>query len=59
MRAILIMKIRFKYKGLRRSLALSGQIKWLIDEAWEKCPPPESIDFRMSFDRDNKYRVES
>ncbi len=31
----------------------------LIDEAWEKCPPPESIDFRMSFDRDNKYRVES
>jgi tetratricopeptide (TPR) repeat protein len=29
----------------------------LIDEAWEKCPPDESIDFRMSFSRSTKYRV--
>lgn len=31
----------------------------LIDEAWEKCPPPAAIDFRMSFDRQKKYRVEN
>ncbi len=29
-----------------------------IDEAWDKCPPPKNIDFRMSLDRKNKYRVE-
>ena len=31
----------------------------LIDEAWEKCPPPVEIDFRMSYDRTRKYRVEN
>lgn len=30
----------------------------LMDEAWEKCPPPAAIDFRMSFDRARKYRME-
>ena len=30
----------------------------LIDEAWVSCPPPAAIDFRMSFDRAKKYRVE-
>lgn len=30
----------------------------LIDEAWNTCPPPAEIDFRMSFDRQSKYRVE-
>jgi hypothetical protein len=29
----------------------------LIDEAWEKCPPDYSIDFRMSFNRQIRYRV--
>ena len=29
----------------------------LIDEAWETCPPDPKIDFRMSFDRKNKYRL--
>ena len=29
----------------------------LKDEAWDKYPPDESIDFRMSLDRKNKYRV--
>jgi len=30
----------------------------LIDEAWDKCPPPYEIDFRMSYDRQKKYRME-
>lgn len=29
----------------------------LIDEAWENCPPDYSIDFRMSYNRQTKYRV--
>ncbi|MBE6730835.1 MAG: DUF5107 domain-containing protein [Ruminococcaceae bacterium] len=29
----------------------------LIDEAYDTCPPPKEIDFRMSFDRKNKYRI--
>ena len=29
----------------------------LIDEAWKTCPPDSKIDFRMSFDRKNKYRI--
>jgi len=29
----------------------------LIDIAWSECPPPAEIDFRMSFERKNKYRV--
>lgn len=31
----------------------------LIDEAWQTCPPPAAIDFRMSFDRQKKYRVQN
>ena len=30
----------------------------LIEEAWDKCPPSEDIDFRMSFDKKNRYRVQ-
>jgi hypothetical protein len=29
----------------------------LADEAWDLCPPDASIDFRMSLDRKNKYRI--
>ena len=29
----------------------------LIDEAWDNCPPDPAIDFRMSVDRSQKYRV--
>ena len=29
----------------------------LADEAWDICPPDASIDFRMSLDRKNKYRI--
>lgn len=29
----------------------------LIDEAWESCPPDYSIDFRMSYNRQIKYRI--
>ena len=29
----------------------------LIDEAWDSCPPDPSIDFRMSFDKNLKYRI--
>lgn len=29
----------------------------LLDEAWDTCPPDPAIDFRMSFDRQLKYRV--
>lgn len=33
------------------------QLETLIDEAWDSCPPPEDIDFRMSFDKAARYRV--
>ena len=29
----------------------------LADEAWDLCPPDTSIDFRMSLDKKNKYRI--
>lgn len=29
----------------------------LVDEAWDTCPPDPAIDFRMSFNRDIKYRL--
>ena len=29
----------------------------LLDEAWDTCPPDPAIDFRMSFDRNLKYRI--
>ncbi len=35
----------------------SDKLQELIDEAEETCPPPPSIDFRMSVDKNNKYRV--
>jgi hypothetical protein len=33
------------------------QLDALADEAWDLCPPDASIDFRMSLDRKNKYRI--
>ncbi len=33
------------------------QLEELADLAWDLCPPDESIDFRMSLDRKNKYRI--
>ena len=33
------------------------QLEELADEAWDLCPPDASIDFRMSLDRKNKYRI--
>jgi hypothetical protein len=33
------------------------EMQKLVDEAWDTCPPPESIDFRMSFDKKLKYRI--
>lgn len=33
------------------------QLEALADEAWDLCPPDASIDFRMSLDRNNKYRI--
>lgn len=29
----------------------------LTDEAWDTCPPDKSIDFRMSVNKKNRYRV--
>ena len=47
--------------GLSRGLKpeeLTGEtLRKLIAEAEENCPPPLSIDFRMSYDRNNKYRL--
>ena len=31
----------------------------LIDEAWDLCPPSKDIDFRMSADKKDRYRVDS
>ena len=33
------------------------ELERLADEAWDLCPPDSSIDFRMSLDRKNKYRI--
>lgn len=33
------------------------QLEALADEAWDLCPPDASIDFRMSLDKKNKYRI--
>ena len=33
------------------------QLEELADEAWDLCPPDASIDFRMSLDKKNKYRI--
>ncbi len=34
-----------------------NQLADLMDEAWDTCPPPHAIDFRMSYDKKNQYRV--
>ena len=33
------------------------ELDLLIDEAWDTCPPDPSIDFRMSLDKKQRYRV--
>ena len=44
-----------KERGIESPTA--EQLNELIDEAWDTCPPAEDIDFRMSFDKANRYRV--
>lgn len=58
--------IWFEYCALKmaRERGIEGEpspddLEALIDEAWDTCPPPAAIDFRMSFQRKNKYRMES
>jgi len=58
--------IWFEYCALRmacdRGLGenIQGEVlERLIDEALETCPPPAAIDFRMSFKRDSRYRMET
>ena len=58
--------IWFEYNALKmakeRGLPedISGEaLEVLIDEAWDNCPPPKAIDFRMSFSRENRYRLEN
>jgi len=34
-------------------------IQALCDEAWDTCPPPHAIDFRMSYDKKNGYRIQA
>lgn len=57
--------IWFEYCALKTAAARgmgepnAEQLSALIDEMWDTCPPPAVIDFRMSFDRNNKYRMES
>lgn len=58
--------IWFEYCALKMAAergmdpGVSGEaLEVLIDEAWDNCPPPAAIDFRMSFQRKNKYRMES
>lgn len=34
-----------------------ADLEELIDEAWDTCPPDKSIDFRMSDNKKNRYRV--
>ena len=57
--------IWFEYCALKMALErglgddlTEEQMNELIDEAWDHCPPPAEIDFRMSFDRKKKYRME-
>ncbi len=41
-----------------RNIEFSGEnAEKLLDEVWESCPPPKDIDFRQSYNRNNKYRV--
>lgn len=44
-----------------RGLATVTDEEWeaLLDEVWEKYPPAYDIDFRMTLDRKNKYRVQN
>ena len=43
--------------GIWRAAPDTSLAHGLADEAWDLCPPDESIDFRMSLDRKNKYRI--
>ena len=58
-----MLEIKEKYSDERRTEISEAEneivLEDLIDEAWDKCPPPAEIDFRMSFSRVNRYRVEA
>lgn len=45
-------------RGLNKDVQ-GEELEKLIDEAWEMCPPPAAIDFRMSFSREHGYRMEA
>ncbi|MBR2949834.1 MAG: DUF5107 domain-containing protein [Lachnospiraceae bacterium] len=44
-----------KERGI--SLSDTFAMQALLDEAWDTCPPAAEIDFRMSFDKNLKYRI--
>ncbi len=46
-----------KERGIENPTA--EQLEKLIDEAWDICPPPKNIDFRMSTDKKRRYRMEN
>lgn len=54
----------FAYSALQLAKARNipepeGEVlEQLKEEAWDLCPPPKEIDFRMSLTKKNKYRVE-
>lgn len=53
----------FEYCALRMAAErgidklTTEKLNELIDEAWDLYPPSEDIDFRMSFDKKTRYRV--
>ena len=46
-----------KRKGIDTETCGAETLATLIEEAEENCPPPHSIDFRMSYDKKHKYRL--
>lgn len=46
-----------KERGLGDDVSIEVLSK-LADEAWDTCPPPRAIDFRMSYSRKFRYRME-
>jgi len=46
-----------KERGMGEDIPLD-LLNALMEEAWDACPPPPAIDFRMSLDKNNAYRME-
>ena len=44
-------------EGIDPAALDKAELEKLKEKAEEDCPPPRSIDFRMSYDKKNKYRV--